>query len=404
MREWRDHWPLALVSALGMGLSVSHFYSLGLFMEPLETDFGWSRSLVSSGLIISAIVAVTCSPFVGAFIDRWGTRVFAISGIVVYCSSVAALGLVNASIWTWWFCWFFVAIGCLLIKPTVWTASVVSKFDKGRGLALAVTLSGYGLGSAIYPALTAYMIETYGWRGAYMGMSLIGIVLVLPLVTLYFTDSKSKKGEGGKDTAATQPLPGVDAREGLLSRRFVQLSLSAFLMTFALTATAVHLVPMLTAGGLTRGSAAAAAGSIGIATMVGRIATGILLDRLNAVRVGAAMFFLPVIPAAMLIGFDGSVWNAVAIGVLLGLSLGAEIDVITYLTTKFFGLRNFGFLFGSIAGLLALAVGVGSLAASMVFDYFGSYFWFNLLLLPIFGLCALMILTLGSYPNFKEQE
>src|SRR5690606_17491232 len=101
-REWASHWPLVLTSLLGVSLATIGTYSAGLFLGPLEAEFGWTRTQVTSGLLIYALIAVPLSPFVGVAIDRWGARRLAIPGSVATGLAFAAFAFTNGSQWLWW--------------------------------------------------------------------------------------------------------------------------------------------------------------------------------------------------------------------------------------------------------------------------------------------------------------
>jgi MFS family permease len=129
------------------------------------------------------------------------------------------------------------------------------------------------------------------------------------------------------------------------------------------------------------------------------LGTGVLLDRCNGALIGAVSFAVPLVAAALWLGFDGTMSSAIVMAATLGISLGAEIDVIAYLTTRYFGLRNFGTVFGTIAGLLAFGGGVGPTLAGIVYDKTHSYDIFVWGTIPIFLLAAAMIGSLGRYPD-----
>ena len=147
-------------------------------------------------------------------------------------------------------------------------------------------------------------------------------------------------------------------------------------------------------------TAAVIAGLSGITMVVGRIGGGFLLDRVNGNIVAALSTAFPVMASLLLLSMPGSVPAAVAAAAIVGLSLGAELDAVAYLTTRHFGLRSFGVLFGTIGGLQALATGSGPLLVNYVYDVTRSYNPALMLFIPICGLGAVLFLSLGRYPRF----
>jgi MFS family permease len=153
-----------------------------------------------------------------------------------------------------------------------------------------------------------------------------------------------------------------------------------------------------------RNTAAAAVGVMGITSIAGRLVTGLLLDRWNGPLIGAVSFGLPVIAACFWLNFDGTLLSAVVIAACLGLSLGAEIDIIAYLSTRYFGLKNYGAIFGTIVGVLAFGGGVGPTLAGLVYDKTHSYGIFAWATMPAFILSAAMIGSLGRYPALQVEQ
>ncbi len=135
---------------------------------------------------------------------------------------------------------------------------------------------------------------------------------------------------------------------------------------------------------------------IGVGSVVGRLGSGFLIDRLNASLVAAFSFALPLGAVALLLSFDGSTAEAIAVACLLGLSFGAELDIVACLTSRHFGLKRFGFAFGTIMGVLAWAIGGVPLVASTIFDRYGSYVPFLWALIPLSAISVLLIATLGT--------
>lgn len=402
--EWRAGWPLPIVSAIGYAAGIAYLYSLGLFIEPLEQEFGWSRVAITSGLTIVSAVVVVFAPFSGVFIDRWGARRVAVPGLVLYCLALAGLSFAGPEIWSWWGLWVFVAFGALCTQAAVWTSAVASRFDRSRGLAMAITLCGAGIGSALVPILANQYIDQFGWRGAYVALGATA-ALALPLVVLFFHDAVDKsRRSGGSATRDRDALPGISVRTAMLSTRFLRLAFISLAVVTAMTSMLVHFVPMMTAKGLSKDAAAAAAGLIGIGSITGRLAGGFFLDRVSGALVGAVAFSLPIIVAISLLGYEGDGTAAFALAFLLGLSLGGEVDVIAYLTTRYFGLKNFGTLFATIIALQTLALGIGPLIAGYVYDRFGEYDPLLIGIVPVFVLSAGLIATLGPYPTHSVED
>lgn len=404
-QEWRTHWPLVLAATLGVALGSIHVYSTGIFIEPLEREFGWSRAQISAGLSLVSVIGVFGAPLFGYLVNRLGSRRIALPGTVLLCASIAALSLATSSIWSWWGLWVLVAVSTLFMKPTVWSTAVSSVFNKSRGLALAVVLSGTGLGSALTPIVSNYLIDQFGWRGAYLGLGLGAAVLVVPTMWFLFFDARDRQrlSPGGPQSTAAAMLTGWSMAEGFRARQFYQLWAAALITTLIVVGFVVHLVPLLGDAGISRATAVSLAGMVGIMSIIGRLTVGYLMDRLPGPPVGTVSVSLPLVAALILLAFPGSVPAAVVAVAVLGLAVGGEYDAIIYLCSRFFGMRNFAALFGWVASGLLAGMGLGPVLAGWIHDRWGSYEMFLIAVVPMGLLAGLMIATLGKYPHHGER-
>ncbi len=392
------HWQVVLAGCAGMAMSTLNVYSVGVFLQPLETAFGWSRGAISAGPAIAAFSTVVLGPFAGAAIDRLGPRRIGLTGIVLLMILTAALSLVGPNIRSWWGVWILLALINTLIQPTIWTAAVSGFFALGRGLALAATLSGSGIASLITPILSFHLIERYGWRFAYVALASIWGSVSLPLIWLFLTSRTDQNRIARRDVraaVATRPRRAAPP----WSWRFVQLALAGFLIAAVVVPLTINLVPILSWNGLPQGRAASTAALLGLASVPGRLLIGHLLDRLEARYLAAVSVSLPILSCALLLHFPGSSSAAAAAVLILGLTLGAELDLVAYLTSRYFGLAHFGLLFGTIAGLVTLAGGAGPWAVNLVYDAVHSYRPVLLFACPMCIGSAVLFLLLkpGSY-------
>ncbi len=395
--EWRRSWPIPAISFVALIVAFSHVYTVGIFLQPLQQEFGWSRTSISSSLTIVSVISVVLAPVIGAAIDRFGSRGIAISGLFLYCTSFAALSLITSNLVRWWIVWTALGIGSTFVKPTVWAAAISSRFDRSRGLAMAVALCGSGLGGMFLPIISSKLIEHLGWRSAFAAIGLGEMLLALPLVVLFFRPDDPAARLARTAARHKDPLPGFSVRDVLRSRRFIMLAAATLLITTALLAIVVHLVPILMDGGMQRGNAAAIAGLVGLSTIVGRLSTGALIDRYSGTMIGMIVFAAPIVTCVVLLVDQGS-HSGIAAALLLGLSVGAEVDIVMYLASRYFGLRNFGTIYGCLNGLTSLGTGLGPLLAGLMFDHFGSYHQLILILIPVFAASALLVGSLGRYP------
>ncbi len=398
--EWRSFWFLPLAGALGYATSVLHVYSMGPFIAPLQEEFGWSRALISIGLTVSSVIsAILCIP-VGVLVDRIGPRRVALVGVLLMASAFALLGTATGGQANWLVLWAIVAVGTFGVQATVWTSAVASRFERSRGLAFAITLSGGSLAAAIFPLFATWAIDAFGWRQAYAAMAALW---ALPVFLMLFVVFRGAHDHCHESRAASKAAAtGVSLAEGLRSTVFWRLLLASGFFSFTTIAMVVHFVPILTDKGTDHLAAAGIASLIGIFSIIGRLGTGVLIDRYAAHKVGAIIFLIPLFACLILLNDVGGAPGQMLAAAIFGLTLGAEVDVIAYLATRHFGLKNFGALYGAMVMALSLGTAFGPLAAGSVFDNYGGYTLFLYLTMILMTTAAVALASLGGTPKAAE--
>ena len=403
--EWRRYGMLPVAAALGYATSVIHIYGLGPYIEPIQEAFGWSRTQATSGLTIATIINAVFCIAIGMLVDRIGPRLLGLAGIILTTGAFALLGTATGENGNWYLLWCIMAFATLPVQATIWTSAVASRFETSRGMALAVTLSGASLAATVFPLLATWLIDSYGWRTAFAIEGAIWAAITFPMVLFFFRGARDLKPDldSADNQAAPEPLQlaGVSASEGLRSLVFLRLFVASVLFTFTIIALVVHFIPILTNAGTERISAAGIASLVGISSVVGRLGTGYLLDHFRASRVGAVIFLLPIVGCALLLLAGANPLAQSAAAIVIGLTLGSEIDVIVYLTTKHFGLKNFGTIYGGLLTALSIGTAFGPITAAAVYDHSGSYTPF-LLVTMIFMACSSLAVASLPHPRFSN--
>jgi MFS family permease len=402
--EWQRYHMLPIAAGLGYATSVIHIYGLGPYIGPISEEFGWSRTLTTAGLSHATLIQALFSIPVGFAVDRLGPRPFALLGILLTAGAFALIGSASGGSLNWFLLWGLMAFATLPVQATVWTSAVTTRFEASRGLALAVTLCGASFAVWLFPKLGAYLIAGYGWKTALAYEAGIWVLIAFPIIFLFF--------RGAHDMPAKQldvpdpnqsMLSGISFSEGLRSSIYWRLLLASLMFTFTIIALVVHFIPMLTGRGISPLGAADVAARIGLASIAGRLITGMLLDRFRASLVGAAVFLLPALASLLLIFAGNSMSVPGVAAILIGLTLGAEIDVIAYLTTKHFGLKSFGALYGGLLAALSIGTATGPLGAARIFDVYGNYTPFLWLALGFMIASSVVLISLPK-PVFDTRE
>lgn len=400
--EWKRFWYLPVAASLGYATAVMYVYSMGPYIEPIQQEFGWSRAQVSSGITIAAFLsALFCIP-VGIMVDRIGPRRVGLIGVVLMCGCVALLGTATGTRGNWIFLWVLLAFATLFVQATVWTSAVNSRFVASRGLALAITLSGASVAATIFPILATWLIQAYDWRTSYMAMAGIWVVITIPFMFFCFRGAQDKKAGEVSEAVDKSTLPGLTIAEGIRSPALYKLLMAGGFFAFTAIGIVVHFVPILKDSGADPLAAAGVASLIGIFSVIGRLGTGFLLDKFPSHLVGAIAFIIPIFACLLLI-YDGAnpVSQSIA-AAIFGLTLGSEVDVIAYLAAKYFGLKNFGALYGALVMALSLGTAFGPLGAGAIFDHYDSYVPFLIMTAVMMGASAIALFTLSSAPTADE--
>ncbi len=405
--EWRRHWKVVVPCFIGIMLISLHGHSLGVMIRPLEEEFGWPRAQISAGFLFISVLALLVGPIVGGFVDRMGPRRIGLYGLLIYCATLSMLSLANSSIWSWWGLWLVLAMGSMTILPVVWIALLNGYFFTSRGLAMAIALSGTGMGAAVWPIITNTLVDEFGWRTAYVMLAVVAVAVSFPIAFFLFREAPPREASvspsGDRSQGSVQPgapladLAMPEAGEQIRSARFIKLAAASIIFAVASCALTNNIVPVLIGEGLTPGKAAATAGLLGVGSIIGRVVGGYLLDRLDGNKVAAFSVLLPLIPTTILLSTEQShLWAGIAC-LVMGFSVGTELDCCAYLATRHFGTCNFGRLFGLINGLLLFGAGVAPTTANYVYDVTHTYDLVLVGLIPLFLITAILFLAMGNY-------
>jgi MFS family permease len=400
----RSAWLVVAVSSVGLFF---HFGSLlvnafGVFLTTLCDEFHWSRGQVSLGFTLATLTAMLTMPLTGWLTDRFGPRRPILVSITLFGALYASLSLLTAHLWHLYA--LFLSLG--LVGPgasAVPHASLISRwFTERRGLALGVAMCGTAIGAVIWPSLTRTLIDQFGWRGAYAISGGAVLLIAAPLMSLLLKEPAKTAGASEKRSASEQ-AEGVTRGEALRSGLLWLLIFAFFVISMSIQACMIHLVPMLTDRGMTPASAAFAASLLGAAGMIGRLGTGYLLDLLPADRAPTLAF--SVVAAGIFLLLAGATGSGAYIAaMLIGFGYGAESATIPYLVSRYFGLRSFGEIYSYLFITVPLGGALGPALMGVGFDRTGSYDSALLLCGVATLIAALMMLRLGSYPIFKQEN
>jgi predicted MFS family arabinose efflux permease len=372
-------------------------FTFGLFLKPISQEFGWNRGATTMASTVAALMIAVAVPFAGMLVDRFGVRRILLPIIVLSAIAVAAISLTPASLLVFVTLYAVAGLATAGHGPQPYAKTIAAWFDGRRGLALGIAMAGVGLGIILVPQLTRYLIEIYGWRSAYVGLGVVLFAVAFPAVALFVREPTPEVGGSRRSARDAAAIPGLGIRQTLTgSSGFWTLATAVFLVAMAVNGTIVHVVPLLTDRGVSPAVATSLLGAVGLASIAGRLLYGYLADRLFAPRVAAGFFLLPCLGIGLLILNAGRVSSFIGV-ITLGLALGCEIDVMGFLTTRYFGLRRFAELYGYLFAVFAAGSALGPFLMGFAFDFFHTYVPALAGFIPVLLTASLLVSRLGRY-------
>ncbi len=342
-------------------------FTFSLFLAPLHAAFGWKREALSAAFALAAITVALVSPLIGLLLDRFPPRRILLPAIVIFAIALWSLHGLGPSIGRFYFTYFVLGVAANGTAQFAYTRTVLTWFDRHRGFALALILTGSGVGSLIIPPLTEWMIESHGWRNAYSmlgGIALLG----LPLTALLVRNRPQSSTLDQSHPAAS----GATVAQALSSPVFWVLALIILLGAFSENGLVTNLSAILTEHGITPAIAALALSVRGGAGILGRLGTGVLIDRFSPQRIQTFILLVSA-TGIVLLAYAGSTPVALTGAGLLGIGLGSEADVAPYLLARYFGRRHFAMLYGLTWTAYAIGGATGPLTMGHLYDRAGSY-------------------------------
>jgi MFS family permease len=405
--ELRSGWRPLWASIVGLHLAgyVVIAFSFGVFFTPLSREFGWSRSELSWAYSIFLAVAAISQPVVGHLVDRVGLKRTVIPLTFVYGLALISMYWLTSSKWHMYTVYAIIGLTAGASGPLPYFKVISRWFDHKRGLAFGLLMAGTSSGAMIVPALTGVLVASIGWRSAYVvwGFAVMAVIILCASLIPEYPNPRGAAG-GAQSSHSNQgnDSQGVEAGDALRSRVFWTMAIAMGLMYATTLGVLGHITPMLIDYGANRELAAIAGSVFALGAFVGRLVGGYLMDRVFAPRLAATLFFGATIGLGLLLtGATGVVVYIAAF--LVGLTFGAETDIMGFLTSRYFGLKNYGQIFSYIYSFCLFMGMLGPLLLGYVYDAAGSYRIAIATFAGIALVSAIMLLSLEQY-RFKASN
>jgi len=399
--EFRENWVALLGCCLGIGVGMGalFFYTSGAFLTAITAELGWSTAKYSSMHLVHAIAIAIAAPLAGALIDRIG-----VLPVIAIGFAGEGLGFLLLAIAPMYF-ELFITIHLLLAffgvgsTAVTFTRIIAERFEKMRGLALAIAVSGVGVAAVVGPPITTFVNTNYGWRAGYL--MLAAVVFVGGPISLWLIRRSSPRSPILKDRISLKATMGSFMsiiRQPILW----MLLLVIFVFVTSTNGYVVHLIKLLTGQGMSAVEAAQIQSIVGLSIIFGRLGAGVLVDRFFAPWIAAA-FMLFCATAFIGIASADPAWRiAAAIG--LGLTVGAELDLAAYLVSRYFRIEDFGKTFGLVYATAIISSGSSPLLIALVAEHGGGYSTALAVSAMMALACAALVLFAPRFPGTQERR
>lgn len=360
-------WGVVAAAFVGVMTSFAPIvpYTFSLFLSPLHAEFGWHRQAMGGTFALAAITVALVSPFIGMLLDRFPPRRIILPSILIFALALASLSRLGPDIKRFYITFFLLGLVANGTAQFAYARTILSWFTKHRGFALALILTGSGVGSILIPPATQWMIAHQGWRSGYLllgGVALLGLPLTAMLV----------RNRPASDIETHPSSSGISVKAAFSSAAFWLLCGITVLSAFSENGLVTNLAAILTEHGVTAQSAAVALSVRGGAGIIGRLCVGLLIDRFSPQRIQTFILLLAA-AGTLVLSFAGSPVVAFLGAGLLGIGLGSEADVLPYLLARYFGRRHFSVLYGLTWTAYAVGGATGPMFIGQLYDTSGAY-------------------------------
>ena len=379
-RVYRGWWVVSapfLIAALGTGAGQ---YGFGLFVEPLEREFGWSRAQINLSLSFT-LVGGLLAPWLGWVIDRYGTKPMMAVSLVLVAASFVARPLMT-ELWHWYALSLLQYIGYTGASMLSAGKLVGVWFQRRRNRAMAITAMGNNVGGMAFPPLMGLILTLLSWQGTYVALGVMSLLLVAyALVAVRDFPERSEvdeefgaddgRGHAGGDSRLSH-LTGRTLSAALRERAFYAISLSVVLGTFTYSAIIPNIIPHLQDGGAPLAIAVSVLTLYGLMGVVGKWMMGIVAERITARNALMVNFCGQAVCLLATLWADNPfvMWTAVP---MMGIFNGAFGALFQLVVQDAFGVRHFGKIMGIINFATMVSFGIGPWMTGAVYDLTDSY-------------------------------
>ncbi len=403
MSEFKLGWGPLFAATIGTmcGLLTLTNYTQGFFVGPVMEEFGWTRPQFYLSYTVFMCAGLITAPIVGSLAQKYGIRLLGMLGLIGHALGYVLISMNTGSLPVWYMSWAILAVLAAGSLPIIWTSVLNGWFVKNRGKAIGITMAGTGIGAFLLPPIVEYLISNYGWRTAYRGIGLGALAVSLPIVWSLFKENEAARATG----ATAKRIWGVTRAEAIKTPRFWILGSVLFLTVLIMAGLLSNFKPIYMSLGLDGPSIATLASLMGITIIGGRLLVGYLMDRFWAPGVAVAFYTMPIIGMIILLNIPLTMTTGAIVAICIGLAAGAVLDLLAYLTSKYFGPDYYAKIFGATFTFFTVGAGFAPpLFGKLAQDNGGNYAFAFKFGIGVLLVSCILFLMLGKYPEEANRE
>lgn len=364
-------WVVAAAFAITF-LGFGSAYTFSAFLEQLQRDFGASRGSVSLVFSLAGFLYFGLGIISGPLADRFGSRPFAVIGMVLLGVGLALASAAQNLVEVYAAYSLGVGLGCgCAYVPAI--GAVQRWFVRRRGFASGLAVAGIGVGTLVMPPLASLLISALGWRGAYLVLAVLALVVGGGMALLIENDPRGRGlNPDGDEQAQSVQAGGTSVRDAIRSGRFISLYAACLICSFGVFVPFVHLVPFARDHDIAAATAALLLSVIGIGSTAGRFFLGAIADRMGRER-SLLMMFIGMSASLSIWALSANVWSLAVFAFVFGVFYGGWVAVLPAVVTDYFGGRNVSGIIGVLYTSVAFGTLIGPSAAGFAFDLSHSY-------------------------------
>lgn len=371
-------WIVLACFLIGFYVGSVVFFGFTAFFEPIREEFGWTYTQISIAASLRGLEMGLFAPLIGYLADRFGPRKVSFCGVIAVGFGIILLSRTQALL-PFYFSFIVIGMGAAGCAGVVLTTAVGNWFHKKVGLAIGVTISGFGL-SGLFIPLIVRLIEMYGWRTTLIILGVGMWALGVPL-SLIIRDRPEQYGDipdGEKaakdfqDSKFESPENEMGFKEAVRQRAFLYLVFVDAIRMLGVMAVITHVMPYLSSVGIPRATAGLVAGAIPVVSIIGRLGLGQLADVFDK-KILMAISLLLMAMGLVAFCYVQTGWLIIIFLMLFSPGFGGMMVLRGAFVREYFGRRSLGKLLGLIRGSAAMGGIIGPTLAGFAFDALGKY-------------------------------